>query len=252
MKPTRASILSLKDSGSLSCVVRENASRQTGTARTWEMFPATVNEFAGMACRAISRRAEHRDSVCFSMARAVLRRVQAVSEEKPMNRTITHILVPTDFSAVSDAALDYAIAIARRFGASLHLLHVLDDPFVGGDTWGSEVYIAGVPAMRETLIEEASAKLSRVLAHAQAKGIPARSEVRLGRPATMIRDTAEKEASDLIVMGTHGRTGVTHALLGSVAEKMVRVAPCPVLTVRAADPLGLDRALLERELVPTE
>jgi universal stress protein A len=144
--------------------------------------------------------------------------------------------VPTDFSAASDAALDYAITMGHRFGASLHLLHVVDDPFAGAATWGSEVYIASVPAMQDTLVDEAAKKLSVLLARAAAKRVPARSEVRLGRPAELIREVAKREVSDLIVMGTHGRTGMAHVLLGSVAEKMVREAPCPVLTVRGEVP----------------
>ena len=169
-----------------------------------------------------------------------------------MSRRITRILVPTDFSPASDAAFDYALVIASRFGASLHLLHVLDDPLVVGQTWGSEVYIGSLPTMRESLSQAAAAKLAHVVAQAEAKGIAARSDVRVGRPAEMIRDAAEKEAVDLIVMGTHGRTGMAHLVMGSVAERMLRDAPCPVLTVRAGDPLTAERAMFESELVPTE
>ena len=171
-----------------------------------------------------------------------------------MNRTITHILVPTDFSAASEAALEYGLTMARRFGASLHLLHVVDDPFAGAATWGSEVYIASVPAMQETLVAEAARKLSGLLARAEGKGIPARSEVRLGRPAEVIREVANKEACDLIVMATHGRTGMAHVLLGSVAEKIVREAPCPVLTVRGdtVEPITAEHKLFDHALVRTK
>jgi universal stress protein A len=168
-----------------------------------------------------------------------------------MTRTITRILVPTDFSATSDVALDYAIAMAKRFGASLQVLHVVDDPFVGGAV-GSEVYITNVPAMRVHLVDEAASKLVRLLP--QCGRVAARTEVRVGKPADVIRDVAEEHGVDLIVMGTHGRTGMAHLLLGSVAEKIVREAPCPVLTVRG-DPVGLvtaERELFNHELVPTE
>lgn len=79
-----------------------------------------------------------------------------------MSRTITRILVPTDFSATSELALEYAITMASRFGASVHLLHVVEVPFVGG-AFGSEVYITPVPAIRVHLVDEAARKLSRLL-----------------------------------------------------------------------------------------
>jgi universal stress protein A len=173
-------------------------------------------------------------------------------EEDAMRRTITRILVPTDFGPASDAALDYSITVARQFGASLQLLHVVDDPVVGGAAWGSEVYIGSVPALRETLVDEATTTLSALRARAERDGIAAESEVRLGRPAAMIREVAEQQGVDLIVMGTHGRTGVAHLLIGSVAERVLRSAPCPVTTVRTADPLVHQREMFERELAPTE
>lgn len=168
-----------------------------------------------------------------------------------MSRTIARILVPTDFSVVSELALEYAITVASRFGASLHLLHVVDDPFVGG-AFGSEVYITSVPAMRVHLVDEAASKLSRLLWHCQS--VAARREVRVGRPADVIREAAEEHACDLIVMGTHGRTGMAHLLLGSVAERIVREAPCPVLTVRgdAAGRVTAERELFAHTLAPTE
>jgi universal stress protein A len=170
-----------------------------------------------------------------------------------MKRAISRILVPTDFSPASDAALEYAMTIAQRFGASAHVLHVVDDPFAGAATWGSEVYIASVPTIRETLIKQAAAKLSVLRTRAGTRGIAARTEVRFGRPAEVIREVAEHEASDLIVMGTRGRTGMAHLLLGSVAETMVREARCPVLTVRGdVDPLAAERELFKQELVPAE
>lgn len=168
-----------------------------------------------------------------------------------MSRAITRILVPTDFSAISEVALNYAITVARRFGASLHLLHVVDDPFVG-KTFGSEVYITSVAAMRVHLVDEAAGRLSRVLP--ECGRVPARTEVRVGRPQDVIRAVAEQHGCDLIVMGTHGRTGMSHLLLGSVAEQIMREAPCPVLTVRgdAACLVPGARERLDHELVPAE
>ena len=169
-----------------------------------------------------------------------------------MSRTITDILVPIDFSATSDAALHYAVTLARRFRASLHLLHVVDDAFVGG-AFGSEIYIASVPAMQASLIDEAARKLSGVLSKVERASIAAGMEVRVGRPADVICEAAEEHACDLIVMGTHGRTGMAHLLLGSVAEKMVRAAPCPVLTVRGEVANRIEAPTeFAHELVPTE
>jgi universal stress protein A len=171
-----------------------------------------------------------------------------------MSRTISRILVPTDFSAPSEVALDYAITMATRFGASLHLLHVVDDPLVvAGAAFGAEAYIVSVPAIRASLVDEAAARLARLLPRAQRKAVAARSEVRVGRPADAICDVARQESCDLVVMGTHGRSGMAHLLLGSVAETMVREAPCPVLTVRSepTHALASERELFAHELAST-
>jgi nucleotide-binding universal stress UspA family protein len=170
-----------------------------------------------------------------------------------MTRTISRILVPTDFSAASEAALEYAVTLADRFGASLHLLHVVEDPFVGG-AFGSELYITSVPAMRAHLVDEAAQRLCRILGQEDRERLKATSEVRVGAPAAAIREAAHVQHCDLVVMGTHGRSGMAHLLLGSVAEKVVRHAPCPVLTVRneAAAALAAERAFFAHDMVPTE
>lgn len=143
---------------------------------------------------------------------------------------ITRILVPTDFSATADAALDYAHVLAERFGAALELLHVLDDPFVA-DGMAAEAYISEAPALRTSMLQEAQERL-RHRASAR-EGVPTiTTEVLFGHGARTIAEHATERGSDLIVMGTHGRTGFAHLLLGSVAEQLVRTAPCPVLTVR--------------------
>lgn len=145
---------------------------------------------------------------------------------------ITRVLVPTDFSATADAALDYAYGLAERFGASLELLHVLDDPFVV-DGMAAEAYISEGPALRTAMLQEAQERLRhRAAPHA---GIPSvTTEVLFGHGARTIAEYAADRGVDLIVMGTHGRTGFAHLLLGSVAEQLVRTATCPVLTVRQA------------------
>jgi nucleotide-binding universal stress UspA family protein len=145
----------------------------------------------------------------------------------------TRILVPTDFSDASDAALDYARALAGRFASTLHLVHVLDAPFVTGPI-STEVFMSQAPAVQEELFEEARARLARRAAAAERAHLRVTTEIVSGTTARAIVDIAADRAMDLIVMGTHGRSGMAHLLMGSVAERVVRTAPCPVLTVRCA------------------
>jgi len=144
---------------------------------------------------------------------------------------ITRILVPTDFSPTADAALEYAWVLAERFGASLQLLHVLDDPFVA-DGMAAEAYISEAPALRTAMLDDARDRLRHRATLRGAAGTPIETEVLFGHGARTIAEYAADRNADLIVMGTHGRTGFAHLLLGSVAERLVRTAPCPVLTVR--------------------
>jgi universal stress protein A len=144
---------------------------------------------------------------------------------------ITRILVPTDFSATADTALEYAFVLAERFGASIQLLHVLDDPFVA-DGMAAEAYISEAPALRSAMLHEAQEKLRNRATGSERRVSAIDTEVLFGHGARTIAEYAADTAVDLIVMGTHGRTGFAHLLLGSVAERLVRTAPCPVLTVR--------------------
>ena len=143
---------------------------------------------------------------------------------------ITRILVPTDFSATADAALEYAFGLAEKFGASLQLLHVLDDPFVF-EGMSAEAYIAEAPVLRSAMLEDARERL-RHRAAPREGGVQVETEVLFGHGARTIAEYAAERGVDLIVMGTHGRTGFAHLMVGSVAERLVRIAPCPVLTVR--------------------
>jgi nucleotide-binding universal stress UspA family protein len=149
-----------------------------------------------------------------------------------MNPTFTRILVPTDFSAMSDAALEYARALAKRFGASLHLLHVIEDPLAYGGFSGEMYLEEPSPTLRATLVEEAEKKLGARLRPEDRRRLHATTEVTFGAGPKTITDFASSRGIDLIVMGTHGRTGLAHAVMGSVAERVVRTAPCPVLTIR--------------------
>ena len=142
----------------------------------------------------------------------------------PIMREIKRILVPIDFSDISLAALRQARLFAEKFGAELVLLHVIE-------TYPID-YMVGLPdarQMNKSLEETAEARLNKL---AQTEG-PARTLVRWGKPFHEIVNTAEKLAADLIVLPTHGYTGIKHAYLGSTAERVVRHAHCPVLVVRA-------------------
>ena len=144
--------------------------------------------------------------------------------------TIDRILVPTDFSADADAAFAWARDLAHMCGASIHLLHVVENPLAAG-AWSSPLYTAEIAGLQINLVRDAQAQL-RANVPCGAGNIT--TDVRLGPAATEIVGAARDGRVDLIVMGTHGRTGLAHALMGSVAERVVRLAPCPVLTLRAA------------------
>jgi nucleotide-binding universal stress UspA family protein len=151
-----------------------------------------------------------------------------------MTRNVTRILVPTDFSEPADAALEYATTLAGRLGASLHLLHVFEDPYLTGGAFAAEMY-APVPAdLREALLTEAKDLLADRAKRLDAARFGVTADVFTGPTARAIADYARDNDIDLIVIGTHGRGGMAHLLLGSVAERVVRTAPCPVLTVRTA------------------
>ena len=144
----------------------------------------------------------------------------------------TRILVPTDFSPPSKAALDYAKAVATRFGASLHLLHVADDPYRAA--LAAEVFVPEVEGLRDEIVASAVGRLKDQLTAAETTALHATTAAIIGTPAWAIVEYAAANDIDLIVMGTHGRGGMAHLLMGSVAERVLRTAPCPVLTVRHA------------------
>ena len=143
---------------------------------------------------------------------------------------VRKILVPVDFSEHSQRALDEAVSLAKQFGAEVVLFHCYPLPIpslasVPYDTITPESY---VDAIR-------SAALQRVMQwrdKARAQGVRAEAQVGAGAPSREIAALAEEIGADLIVIGTRGLTGLDHVLLGSVAERTVRIAPCPVLTVR--------------------
>ena len=140
------------------------------------------------------------------------------------------ILLPTDFSNYSAAATKYACELATRFDAELHLLHTL------------KLHLTSTPALEMGLALPTYLSESRAAAEKSLAGVldPKWSEGRTvihavveGSPKVEIIQYARKQNIDLIVLATHGRTGLSHVIMGSVAENVVRTAPCPVLTVRA-------------------
>ena len=152
-----------------------------------------------------------------------------------MTEAINRILVPVDFSAHSGRALRYATTLADRFNATVEVLHVVEDPFISG-AWSPEAVAPNIPELLADLVATARGKLNAMKVAAIRQGVRLETTVLTtvvtGKPADSITDYARTERFDLIVMGTHGRTGLSHALLGSVAERVARKAPCPVLTVR--------------------
>ena len=149
-----------------------------------------------------------------------------------MAPNVKRILVPTDFSETADKALAYAKDLATKIGASLHLVHVFKDPYVVA-ACAPEFY-APVPAeVRERAVEEVRERLLERLDATEEQRFRGSRGVVRGLTAPQIVDYAASQDIDLIVIGTHGRRGVAHLLLGSVAEHVLRTAACPVLTVRA-------------------
>ena len=137
----------------------------------------------------------------------------------------TKILFPTDFSTMGQAALELATSLARERDAKLMIVHVEEPPMAYG---GGELYYG----IEEPNREQLQKMLSEVLPTDPAVGYEHRLVI--GSPATAIVYLAERENVAMIVMPTHGRTGLTRVLMGSVAEEVVRKAKCPVLTVKAA------------------
>jgi universal stress protein A len=152
-----------------------------------------------------------------------------------MAGSFSHILVPTDFSPASEAALAYATDVASRFSARVSLLHIVTDPKATG-FWTPEVYVPASPPIQERFLREARQRLENALTADERARFSVTIEARIGAAAVGIQDFAREQKVDLIVMGTHGRTGLAHLLLGSVAERVVRSSPCPVLTTHAAAP----------------
>ena len=140
---------------------------------------------------------------------------------------IENILVPVDFSECARKALQYAIPLARQHDARISLLYVIQPPAYVGAEFGTTLYPSDVETRATS-----EKKLAELIAAEVCGQVAAESLVRSGPPAIEIIAAAKELDADVIVISTHGYTGLTHVFLGSVAEHVVRRAPCPVLVVR--------------------
>jgi nucleotide-binding universal stress UspA family protein len=143
---------------------------------------------------------------------------------------LKNILVPTDFSDSSDVALRYGKALAASFDASLHVIHVVQEPF--SQPWAVEAYGFSLSALQDEWLKEAAARLEKAFTEEERDRCHPELATLLGHPVVEILRYAAAKLIDLIVLGTHGRGPLGHMLMGSVAERVVRKAPCPVLIVR--------------------
>lgn len=141
--------------------------------------------------------------------------------------SIERIMVLTDFSAYSDRAVETAVELARALQAHLQVLHCY------GELTGGRRAPVGSAGLDPKLRDDAVARMKEQVARFRAEGVDVEYEAHPGPGAESILGVVRKAAPDLLVLGTHGRTGLEHALLGSIAEKCVREAPCPVVTAKA-------------------
>ena len=153
---------------------------------------------------------------------------------------IRRILVPTDFSTYSHDALEYAIELAKPFKAELVALFVVEPA-----QYSMASMYGAAPQVLADLLDEQTrtgrAQLSGLQQRLQKRRIKLRTLLRNGAPYEAIVEAAKRLKADLIVMATHGRTGLSHFVIGSVAERVVRTASCPVLTLHAAETSGRQR-----------
>jgi nucleotide-binding universal stress UspA family protein len=145
--------------------------------------------------------------------------------------TLKKILVPTDYGEAADAALRYARALASNFDASIDLLHVAED--ASARMFAGEMYVAVPPTLQQDIEKMARKQLEQRSVDNDPKPLEMqRTVVASNAPALTIVNYAKETGVDLIVMGTHGRGPMAHLVMGSVAERVVRLAGCPVLVVR--------------------
>jgi nucleotide-binding universal stress UspA family protein len=142
------------------------------------------------------------------------------------------ILVPTDFSDSARKALTYGVSFAKEFDAEVVLLHVVETLAVG---YASDLFPVPMAEVFQEISGYARKELADLAAEARGKGVPVRELVVQGKPSAEILRVAQQETIDIIVLGTHGKGVLDQALFGSTTERVVRKAPCPVLTVRPVE-----------------
>jgi nucleotide-binding universal stress UspA family protein len=142
-------------------------------------------------------------------------------KERAMN--VQHILVPMDFSSDAEQALDWAVGLAQQLQARLTLLHIIYIPVT------TEVNLSAYYAELES---DAQQRMETYQKRVEGEGLTVDTVLVRGTPFREIVEIAQTKQVDLIIMGTHGRTGMAHLLMGSVAERVVRLAPCPVMVTR--------------------
>lgn len=143
---------------------------------------------------------------------------------------IRRILVPTDFSDPAEAALRYAKALAEEFGSTLHLMHVVPEPYIY--PWGTEISTMPLVDLLTSSETQAADRLKTLVDETGTLKGRVKTITAIGTPVDKILQQVADDGIDLVVMGTHGRGAVGHLLLGSVAERIVRRSPVPVLTVK--------------------
>ena len=143
--------------------------------------------------------------------------------------SLKKILVPQDFSEYSLHALKYAVTFAELFKSELIVLHIVEPIVYPADFSFGQV---SIPAMEEEIRKHSEEQLTELVAREIPTGIKATPIIRIGKPFIEIVEVAKSENTDIIVISSHGRTGMDHVLFGSTADKVVRKAPCPVLTIR--------------------
>jgi nucleotide-binding universal stress UspA family protein len=148
-----------------------------------------------------------------------------------MQQPIRTILAAVDFSEPSDRALEAAIHLARSFDARLHVIHSFELPIPAVSPYEVAIPVAYLEETRNA----AAQRLAAAVATAREGGVEAESHLAEGPAASAIVHLAEEVAADLVVVGTHGHTGLKHLVLGSVAERTLRHAPCSVLTVKGGE-----------------
>ncbi|MEJ5262163.1 MAG: universal stress protein [Ignavibacterium sp.] len=146
-----------------------------------------------------------------------------------MSITIKKILVPIDFSDYSKSALKYAVNFAKVFNAEMYLIYVVEPVIYPPDFSMGQI---AIPSVTVEMDERAKEELTKLAQQEIPSEIKRQIIIKTGKPFVEIIETASEEDVDLIIIATHGHSGVEHILFGSTAEKVVRKAPCPVLTLR--------------------